>query len=198
MKRALLLITASVFYLHTSSSHISLADSKRMEAVSLLLKQIREQIEEEEREERRMLEWERFLAHLAFSESAGNPDTVNTLGYIGKYQFGRAALSDIGFDVDFDEFRTNPSGAFPENVQDLAIEAWFERNERLLRNEIERYSGTIVNGIPVTKAGILAASHLGGVGGVKRFFRTGGAFNPSDAYGTSISKYMKKFSGFDI
>lgn len=169
-----------------------------MEDVSLLLEQVKEQIEEEKKEERRMLEWERFLAHLAFSESSGNPDTVNTLGYIGKYQFGRAALRDIGFDVDFDEFRTNPSGVFPEDVQDLAIEAWFERNERLLRKEIERYSGTIVNGTPITKAGILAASHLGGVGGVKRFFRTSGAHNPSDAYGTSISKYMNKFSGFDI
>lgn len=194
MKRVFLLITASIFYLHTSSSHISLADGKRIEAASLLLEKVKEQLEEE----RRALEWERFLAHLAFSESAGNPDTMNTLGYIGKYQFGRAALRDIGFDVDFDEFRTNPSGVFPEDVQDLAIEAWFERNERLLRNEIERYSGIIVNGTPITKAGILAASHLGGVGGVKRFFRTSGAYNPSDAYGTSISKYMKKFSGFDI
>lgn len=190
MKRALLLLAASFFYLHTSPSHISLTDSKRIEVVKLFLEQMEE--------ERRMLEWERFLAHLAFSESAGNPDTTNTLGYIGKYQFGRAALSDIGFDVDFDKFRVNPSGVFPEDVQDLAIEAWFERNERLLHNEIERYSGTIVNGIPITKAGILAASHLGGVGGVRRFFRTGGAFNPSDAYGTSISKYMKKFSSFDI
>lgn len=194
MKRVFLLLTASIFYLHTSSSHISLADGDRIEATSLLLEQVKEQIEEE----RRALEWERFLAHLAFSESAGNPDTVNTLGYIGKYQFGRAALRDIGFDVDFDEFRTNPSGVFPEKAQDLAIEAWFERNERLLRKEIERYSGTIVNGIPITKAGILAASHLGGVGGVRRFFRTVGAYNPSDAYGTSISKYMKKFSSFDI
>lgn len=190
MKRVFLLLTASVFYLHTSSSHISLTEDKRIEAASLLLEQIEEK--------RRMLEWERFLAHLAFSESTNNPDTMNTLGYIGKYQFGRAALKDIGFDVDFDEFRTNPSGVFPEEVQDLAIEAWFERNERLLRNEIERYSGTIVNGTPVTKAGILAASHLGGVGGVRRFFRTAGAYNPSDAYGTSISKYMKKFSSFDI
>src|SRR5690554_6547207 len=121
MKRALLLITASVFYLHTSSSHISLADSRRIEAVSLILQQIKKQIEEEKKEERRALEWERFLAHLAFSESAGNPDTVNTLGYIGKYQFGRAALSDIGFDVRSEE-HTSELQSRPHLVCRLLLE----------------------------------------------------------------------------
>ena len=41
----------------------------------------------------------------------------------------------------------------------------------VLKKEIEKYEGTILNGIHVTESGILAAAHLGGAGSVKKYFK---------------------------
>jgi hypothetical protein len=38
---------------------------------------------------------------------------------------------------------------------------------------------------------------LAGAGSVKKFLRSYGADNFSDAFGTSISYYMNRFSGYD-
>ncbi len=38
-----------------------------------------------------------FLAALRMRESSGDYAAVNTLGYLGAYQFGEAALVDLGF-----------------------------------------------------------------------------------------------------
>jgi len=71
------------------------------------------------------------------------------------------------------------------------------KNKWLLRNEIEKHDGTIVNGIHITESGILAAAHLGGVRSVKRFFRSNGERYFRDVYGTSIVSYIKAFGGYD-
>ena len=42
--------------------------------------------------------------------------------------------------------------------------------------------------------GLKAVAHLGGVGGMKKYVRTKGEYNPSDALGTSLSDYYSKFS----
>ena len=139
--------------------------------------------------------FESFLAHLAFKESGNRPYIDNGIGYMGKYQFGVSALADIGIKMSVSRFRSGPD-AFPEEMQDLAIRKWFDINRERLSAEIERYNGSIVNGIHITEAGILAASHLGGVWGVKKYFKNG--YNPSDINGTSIESYLKEFSKFDI
>jgi len=38
---------------------------------------------------------------------------------------------------------------------------------------------------------------LAGPGNVKRFLRSYGALGATDAYGTNIPDYMRKFSGYD-
>jgi hypothetical protein len=43
----------------------------------------------------------------------------------------------------------------------------------------------------------LASAHLAGPGNVKRFLRSYGTINTSDAFGSSILQYMKLFSGYD-
>jgi len=40
----------------------------------------------------------------------------------------------------------------------------------------------------------MAIGHLGGVGGMQKYVRTKGQYNPSDALGTSLSDYYSKFS----
>jgi hypothetical protein len=44
---------------------------------------------------------------------------------------------------------------------------------------------------------MLAAAHLAGPGSVKKYLRSWGAQSFSDAFGTSIRNYMRKFGGYD-
>lgn len=131
-----------------------------------------------------------FKEALAFKESRGDYFTVNSLGYLGKYQFGKGTLRLLGVH-DFDEFLNSPE------LQEKAFIANAERNKWILRRDIKRFTGKTINGITITESGILAAAHLAGAGSVKHYLRSYGAVNFADAFGTTIEYYMKKFSGYD-
>ncbi|MCK8481089.1 peptidoglycan-binding protein LysM [Psychroserpens algicola] len=131
-----------------------------------------------------------FKEALAFKESRGNYFSVNTLGYLGKYQFGAETLKMIGIHNPT-QFLYNPE------LQEKAFLANAERNKWILRKDIKRFAGKTINGVLVTESGILAAAHLAGPGSVKKFLRSYGSHNVSDAYGSSVHYYMKKFSGYD-
>ena len=134
--------------------------------------------------------FEGFKEALAFKESRGDYFTVNTLGYLGKYQFGSETLKVIGI-YNPNQFLYNPE------LQEKAFIANAERNKWVLRKDIKRYEGKQIGGIKVTESGILAAGHLAGPGSVKKFLRSDGGYNLSDAYGSTVKHYMKKFSGYD-
>jgi hypothetical protein len=127
---------------------------------------------------------------IGFRESQGKYSKVNSLGYLGKYQFGPETLRTIGV-YNFSTFLKNPE------LQERAFVTLLSKNKWLLRNEIERYDGSVINGIHITESGILAAAHLGGVRSVKRFFRSNGQRYFRDVYGTSIVSYIKAFGGYD-
>ncbi|MFT7051760.1 MAG: hypothetical protein ACJAZK_002377 [Psychroserpens sp.] len=131
-----------------------------------------------------------FKEALAFKESRGNYFTVNTLGYLGKYQFGAETLKLIGI-YNPTKFLYNPK------LQEKAFLANAERNKWILRKDIKRFEGKKISGVEITESGILAAAHLAGPGSVKKFLRSYGIKNVSDAYGSSVRYYMKKFSGYD-
>ena len=131
-----------------------------------------------------------FKEALAFKESRGNYFTVNDLGYLGKYQFGAETLKLLGV--------YNPEYfLYTPELQEKAFLANSERNKWILRKDIARFVGQEIHGITITESGILAAAHLAGPGSVKKFLRSFGGNNVSDAYGTSVSSYMKRFSGYD-
>ncbi|MDG3582373.1 MULTISPECIES: peptidoglycan-binding protein LysM [Galbibacter] len=132
-----------------------------------------------------------FKEALAFKESRGDYFTVNSLGYMGKYQFGASTLRTIGVHSKSD-FLNDPE------LQERAFIANLERNKWVLRRDIEWYVGRTFNGVKVTESGILAAAHLAGPGNVKRYLRTHGASGFADANGASIRYYMRKFSGYDV
>ena len=131
-----------------------------------------------------------FKEALAFKESRGNYFTVNTLGYLGKYQFGRSTLKLIGI-YNTNQFLNNPQ------LQEQAFIANTARNKWVLRRDIKRFVGKNIDGVLVTESGILAAAHLAGPGSVKKYLRSYGAIGFADAYGTTVRTYMKKFSGYD-
>lgn len=131
-----------------------------------------------------------FKEALAFKESQGKYHKVNTLGYLGKYQFGVQTLKSIGIH-DSLSFLNSPK------LQEKAFIALLAKNKWELRNEIQKYSGSVISGVRITESGILAAAHLGGVGSVKKFLKSNGAKKCKDNYGTSIKSYMKLFGGYE-
>lgn len=131
-----------------------------------------------------------FREALAFKESGGDYFTTNTLGYLGKYQFGLTTLQLMGIHNPA-QFLGSPE--LQEKVFDINL----SRNKWILRRDIPRFVGRRINGIEVTESGILAAAHLAGAGNVKKYLRSGGQLDVTDAYGTSISHYLRAFRGYD-
>ncbi|MGY0407373.1 MAG: peptidoglycan-binding protein LysM [Polaribacter sp.] len=135
-----------------------------------------------------------FVAYkeaVGFKESQGKYTLVNTLGYLGKYQFGRTTLHRLKI-YNTQAFLKNPE------LQEKAFIALSSVNKWVLRKDIIRSVGKTINGIKITESGILAAAHLSGAGNVKKFLRSKGKQRFSDAYGTSIQSYLKKFSGYNV
>jgi len=131
-----------------------------------------------------------FKEAIGFKESQGKYKKINSLGYLGKYQFGIETLKTIGVH-NSSVFLNNPK------MQEKAFIALLSKNKWELRYIIEKYEGTVMNGTMITESGILAAAHLGGVGSVKRYFKYKGKRYFKDAYGTSLRSYLKTFGGYD-
>ncbi len=131
-----------------------------------------------------------FKEALAFKESQGKYHVVNTLGYLGKYQFGKSTLKRFNI-TNTKDFLQNPV------LQEDAFIALCSVNKWILRKDIARSIGKTIQGIKITESGILAAAHLAGAGNVKKFLRSNGKVSFEDAYGSSIKYYLKKFSGYN-
>lgn len=132
-----------------------------------------------------------FKTAVGFKESQGKYHLVNPFGYMGKYQFGKVTLSALGI-RSTEDFMNNPG------LQEEAFYTFLARNKWILRKEISQYVGQTVGGVEITESGMLAAAHLAGPGGVKRYLRSGGVAGPSDAFGTNVRHYLKKFGGYDV
>ncbi len=132
-----------------------------------------------------------FKEALAFRESGGDYRTVNSLGYVGKYQFGVSTLEVLGI-RKVERFLQDPA------LQEKIFLAYLARNKWLLRKEILAYNSHKINGLQVSESGMLAAAHLAGAGNVKKYLRSAGRSDVVDAYGTKLSHYLKEFSGFDL
>ncbi len=132
-----------------------------------------------------------FKEAIAFKESQGQYGVVNTLGYLGKYQFGANTLKLLGV-YDTKKFLSDP--VLQENIFELNV----SRNKWILRRDIKRFVGKRIKGTTISESGIIAAAHLAGAGNVKKYLRSYGKTDFSDAYGSTIAYYVKKFNGYDI
>lgn len=131
-----------------------------------------------------------FLNAIGYQESGNRYNIVNRFGYMGKYQFGKRTLRGLGFKVNKKEFLNSPA------LQEKAMLKLLQTNKKYLQKYIDQYEGQIVNGVLVTKSGLLAAAHLGGAGSVKKWFRTGKV--KKDGNGVKITSYMIQFSGYEL
>lgn len=131
-----------------------------------------------------------FKEAIGLKESEGKYKKINSLGYMGKYQFGIETLKSVGV-RDIGLFLNSPT------LQEKAFLALLAKNKWELREEIDKYNGKIIGGIRITESGLLAAAHLGGAGSVKRFLKSNGQKRRKDAYGTSIRSYIRDFAGYE-
>ncbi len=131
-----------------------------------------------------------FKEALAFNESGGRYDAVNSLGFMGKYQFGAGTLRQLH--IDRREFLRNP------RLQEEAFRRYVLHNRKYLEKEIRLFSGKYIHGIKITESGILAAAHLAGAGAVKRYLYSHGRESATDAYGTRIEDYLRRFADYDL
>ena len=142
------------------------------------------------------IDYQSYAQKIGEKESRGKYDAVNTLGYLGKYQFGALALQDM---------KLVKKGTSLKGLDDPAnwnIEGGkkaFLNNPQLQEDTMVKYTKqnfATLNRIGVINnkssqqeiAGYLAASHLLGPGGAQELAQ--GKVG-SDAYGTSSATYFK-------
>ena len=144
-----------------------------------------------------------FLDALGFRESNNRYDSVNTFGFMGRWQFGKPRLYDLGFSID----GYIPSGRAPKKL--LSREAFLQsptlqnrlmhmhvgQLKRIINKKYSKYFGKEIKGVVITLSGLVAGAHLKGLGGVSKFLQ---GHDNTDAYGTKISEYIRKFGGYDL
>jgi hypothetical protein len=142
-----------------------------------------------------------YFAQIGKSESGGKYDTVNSIGYVGKYQFGYPALIDGGYvksSCKSNAQLNNPNVWTGKNGID-SLQTWLnsssEQEAAMCAYTTRNYNtmvkiGAVTNDQPPEDVGgMLAVSHLLGAGGAKNYRNgTSGA----DAYGTTGDTYFQK------
>ena len=121
------------------------------------------------------------------SESGGKSDVQISIEdgrtMTGSYQFGDARLADYKrankTEFTTEEFRTNPS------LQEKVF-AWHV-------SDIDRAINKLAGSENFSRDGLRAVAHLGGTGGMRKYVKSGGTYDPADEFGTSLSKYYNKF-----
>ena len=129
------------------------------------------------------------------TESGGNWGAYNDIqgaggvGHDGLLQFSQARRAEavaagVIPEMSREQFRAD------RNAQ-IAASNWHfnDIDNRIRKAGYDRYVGQTIGGTPVSWDGMRAMAHLGGFGGLSSFIRSGGANNPADAFGTSLSAY---------
>ena len=130
-----------------------------------------------------------FMRKMEQSESSGRSDAEITIKdgrtFTGLYQFGEARLSDYrkatGAKFTTQEFKE-------DEVLQRKVASWHFKDIDAAIDKL----GKEASGFD--RDGLKAVAHLGGIGGMRKFVRTKGQYDPSDELGTSLSKYYQKFS----
>jgi hypothetical protein len=130
-----------------------------------------------------------FLERLTHSESSGDSTAEITIAdgrrYVGSLQFGDARLQDYkkatGSSFTQDESKAN-------STLQAKVAAWH------IADIDKTIDGLGINTDGYDRDGLRAVAHLGGKGGMKKFVRSNGEYNPSDELGTSLQDYYDKFA----
>ncbi len=129
---------------------------------------------------------ENYLLQIQYLESRYNHN-ANRLNseYWGLYQIGHNIRKETGYgDISKSVFLNHPE------IQHLCMIKSLEMYQDIMKDYINKYSGTIVDGILITESGILACSHLIGCEGTKRLLDKG-VIPEKDINGNPIRHFFK-------
>ena len=143
------------------------------------------------------IDYKSYSETLGKRESGNNYSAVNSLGYLGKYQFGAPALQDMGLVKSGTSMRGLDD---PKNWNIDGGKQAFLKNPQLQEDTMKKYTlanyktlkriNVLSNNSSASDiAGALASSHLLGPGGAKDLIVNGK--EGKDAYGTKASEYLK-------
>lgn len=135
---------------------------------------------------------------IGIHESGGDYGTVNSIGYLGKYQMGAAAMVELGYlrrDV-FDRYGDNrafrdPSAWIAPWTRDRFLADGPEQERAMVRLTALNRASLERNGVlgprssAAKQAAWLAIAHGIGATGARRYYQTGAA--SPDAYGTTAA-----------
>lgn len=159
-----------------------------------------------------------FYNALAQRESSGNPSAENSYGYLGLYQMGEPAMMDAQWYDETSPYETSANdwigawltraqnnGVYSKNdylsrpsAQDVAVRQYHDRVAVYISAlDLLRFEGDVVNGVEITRSGLLAACHLLGCGTVEDYLEAPGSGTPADAYGTTIEEYLSLFANYE-
>ena len=148
-------------------------------------------------------EWDAFCTELGRLESDNRYTIVNSYGYLGRYQFGLARLTDFGICHRKPGVKGFKNSSFfwaegfsqqqflrNKELQDVLFEAHIARHRAVILKKYHSKVGTKIRSVEITMAGMLACFHLVGEGGFRKLLRGGYS---SDAYGTNALTYLRIF-----
>ena len=142
-------------------------------------------------------EFSRFIKDLGRRDSGNNWLCINIIGCFGEWQFAESTVQYLGFkNVTLKKFKKNPD-IFPPELQRKVLESLIKVNLVLLK-DYEHYIGDTIDGVKITKSGLIAASHLGGAQSVKLFLASKGRIDKEDVLGTSVFDYIRRFHDYDL
>jgi len=152
-----------------------------------------------------------FREALAQRESGKDYTVRNDLGYLGRYQFGMARLTDLGYAERKPGAKGWGNSSFQwvepwsderwlgnAGIQELAFREHMERHARSVGRRYGQYVGQPLSAYrdgaagEVTLSGMLGVAHLLGLGGLGKLLA---GDDGADAYGTKASDYLLLLSG---
>ncbi len=169
----------------------------------------------------------RFLRDLANRESSLDPEKINSVGYMGKYQFGEIALKDIiqrkpgetdeqyqqrvkrYWPNNFGPIRTEDDfNYFKSKFRNKGVSFWPEHKQDLAMKQLMKnnksYLGDYINKWAGKKKKGVTITLSGLLAGAHllgpsnvKDFLDYGKVS-KDGYGTPITEYIEKFGGYDI
>jgi len=163
-----------------------------------------------------------FYDALAQRESSNDPTAVNTFGYLGLYQMGELAMMDAVWYAEAASIATSKNdwiGAWLAGAQANGVtskESYLAHTPaqnvavRRYHDQVWNYmndlglvgrEGDELNGVTITRSGLIAACHLLGCGTVDEYLEAAETGDDeetaADAFGTTIEEYLTLFANYE-
>ncbi len=94
--------------------------------------------------------------------------------------------------LDKSDFLNNP------DIQKKIIVDYHKIIWKNYLKDYQHYHGTTIEGVELTKSGMVAAAHLVGHGGLKTFIDSNGKIVPTDGNNVPCTKYLELFKSYEL